>query len=163
MTDALCAENCVGRWYWKTGSLKNDDAVPWEEQSINTCPENFLWEENKTSILTVAPGVYELKCGLFSNKHKPHFDVMINGMKCISKFKKYAFDEGKEMPDSASKYGNKDYGSYYNHLWQENDESKNRITGNCATTFVNLPANSRIYVNYKGEDHAEGFLSMRKI
>ena len=61
ITEALCAENCVGRWYWKSGGLKNHNGVPWEEQNINTCPENFLWEENKTSILTVAPGLYEVR------------------------------------------------------------------------------------------------------
>ena len=81
LTESLCAENCLGRWYWKSGELKNDNSIPWEEQNINTCPENFLWEENKTSILTVSPGVYELKCALFSTKHKPVFDVMINGIK----------------------------------------------------------------------------------
>jgi len=84
VTEALCAENWVGRWYWKTGLLKNDNAIPWEEQNINTCPENYLWEENKTSILTVAPGLYELKCGLYSNKYRPYFDVLINGMNCLS-------------------------------------------------------------------------------
>jgi len=42
--------------------------VPWEVQSVNTCPENFLWDEDKTAILTVAPGLYELTLGFFSSK-----------------------------------------------------------------------------------------------
>jgi hypothetical protein len=30
INEILCAENCVARWLWKSGSLKNGFAVPWE-------------------------------------------------------------------------------------------------------------------------------------
>jgi hypothetical protein len=36
-------------------------AVPWEVQAINTCPDNFIWEANKTSLVSVAPGLYEVR------------------------------------------------------------------------------------------------------
>lgn len=36
INQALCAENCVARWIWKSGELKNGFAVPWEVESINT-------------------------------------------------------------------------------------------------------------------------------
>lgn len=68
INEALCAENCVARWLWKSGELQNGFAVPWEVQSVNTCPENFLWEEDKSAILTVAPGLYEINFGFFCNK-----------------------------------------------------------------------------------------------
>lgn len=42
--------------------------MPWEVQSVNTCPDNFLWEKEKTSILTVAPGLYEVMFGFFAKK-----------------------------------------------------------------------------------------------
>lgn len=42
--------------------------MPWEEQRVNTCPENFLWEEDKSIILTIAPGLYEVSLGFFSAK-----------------------------------------------------------------------------------------------
>ena len=60
INEILCAENCVARWLWKTGNLKNGFAVPWEVQSTNTCPENFLWEQEISSNMTVAPGLYEV-------------------------------------------------------------------------------------------------------
>jgi hypothetical protein len=44
VNEALCAENCVGRWIWKSGDLQQQNQVPWEVQAINTCPDNFLWE-----------------------------------------------------------------------------------------------------------------------
>ncbi|CAI2384761.1 unnamed protein product [Moneuplotes crassus] len=168
MMEALCSENCVGRWYWKSGNLKNDTCIPWEEQNINTCPENFLWEENKTSILTVSPGVYEINCALFSAKQKPKFDVMINGIKCISNSGGYKHEDeennSKINNESREKYSIKEtYSSFYNRTWYENDEGKNKIVGNGLSSFINLPANSRVYLNYLETDHAEGFLSMRKI
>jgi hypothetical protein len=30
INEALCAENCCGRWLWKSGELHNGYAVPWE-------------------------------------------------------------------------------------------------------------------------------------
>lgn len=56
--EALCAENCTARWIWKTGDLHSAGQIPWESQSINTCPENFLWEKNKSVVVLVAPGLY---------------------------------------------------------------------------------------------------------
>ena len=68
INEALCAENCSARWLWKSGELQNGFAIPWEIQTINTCPENFLWDEDKTMILTVAPGLYEINFGFYSAK-----------------------------------------------------------------------------------------------
>ena len=30
VNEALCAENCVGRWVWKSGDLQSPNLVPWE-------------------------------------------------------------------------------------------------------------------------------------
>jgi len=68
INEALCAENCSARWLWKSGELQNGFAIPWEIQTINTCPENFLWDEDKSMILTVAPGLYEVNFGFFCQK-----------------------------------------------------------------------------------------------
>ena len=29
INEALCAENCVARWIWKSGEVKSGYAVPW--------------------------------------------------------------------------------------------------------------------------------------
>ena len=73
INESLCTENILGRWAWKSGTqlsfqsflylkgeLKAGGTVPWEIQLSNTLPDNFLWEKDKTSILTVAPGLYEV-------------------------------------------------------------------------------------------------------
>jgi len=46
-------------------------------------PENFLWEEDKTLILTIAPGLYEITFGFYSNK-KPTIQVLVNGEAILS-------------------------------------------------------------------------------
>eukprot|EP00831_Metopus_contortus_P039857 TRINITY_DN31211_c0_g1_i1.p1 TRINITY_DN31211_c0_g1~~TRINITY_DN31211_c0_g1_i1.p1 ORF type:complete len:460 (-),score=93.52 TRINITY_DN31211_c0_g1_i1:3-1382(-) len=78
INEALCAENCVGRWIWKSGCLRSGFAIPWEIQSVNTCPDNFLWDKDKTSVLTVAPGLYEVTLGFFASK-KPAVQILVNG------------------------------------------------------------------------------------
>jgi hypothetical protein len=30
INEAICAENCVGRWIWKTGDLQHQNQIPWE-------------------------------------------------------------------------------------------------------------------------------------
>lgn len=67
VNEALCAQNCVGRWIWKSGEVKQA-LVPWEVQALNTCPDNFLWEKGKTSVVAVAPGLYEVSFGFYSKK-----------------------------------------------------------------------------------------------
>ena len=50
----------MARWTWKSGQLKAGSTVPWEIQVLNTLPDNFLWEKDKPSILTVAAGLYQV-------------------------------------------------------------------------------------------------------
>ena len=77
VNEALCAENCVGRWVWKSGDLHNQGLVPWEAQAINTCPDNFLWEKNKSTLILAAPGLYQISFGFYSKK-PPTVQVYVN-------------------------------------------------------------------------------------
>ena len=53
INETLCAETCTARWFWKSGNLSaNGCTIPWEQQQINTCPENFIWKEDQSMILT---------------------------------------------------------------------------------------------------------------
>lgn len=89
-------------------------------------------------------------------------------MKCLSKYKNIPSEGDGEYDadyanDSRERNTSKGYSSIYNQVWYEGDENKNRIMGHSLSSFINLPSNSRVYINYKGEDHAEGFLSLRKV
>lgn len=146
INQALCAENCVARWIWKSGDLKNGFAVPWEIESINTCPENFLWEQDKSSIMTVAPGLYEIIFGFYSNK-KPTIQLLVNGEPCFSAVNSASYvihhSSGKLKSSSKHKEGN--------------------IAGLTLIDFIALPARARISVSFSGESSAEGFLGLRKL
>jgi len=83
INDALCSENCVARWSWKSGQLKNGYAIPWESQSVNTAPDNFLWEKEKASVMVVTGGLYEINMGFYSDK-KPSVQLLINGEPVLS-------------------------------------------------------------------------------
>ncbi len=83
INEALCAENCLGRWIWKSSKLKSSTLVPWEIQAVNTCPDNFLWEKNQTSVIAVAPGLYEIALGFYA-KTKPTVQIHVNGEPVLS-------------------------------------------------------------------------------
>lgn len=83
INESLCSENIVGRWTWKSGELKGGASIPWESQVVNTLPDNFLWEKDKTSVLTVAAGLYELSFGFFAKK-KPTVQLLVNGEAVLS-------------------------------------------------------------------------------
>lgn len=147
INEALCAENCSARWLWKSGELVNGFAIPWEIQTINTCPENFLWDEDKSTVLTVAPGLYEVNFGFFSSK-QPTVQVLVNGEPILSAVNTSSYvihhsagklkQTGKTHPD-----GN--------------------LTGLTMLDFVALPARARVTLSYKGDSRCEGFLGLRKL
>ncbi len=146
INEILCAENCVARWLWKSGQLKHGFAVPWEVQSTNTCPENFLWEQENTSIMTVAPGLYEIMFGFFSKK-KPTVQLLVNGEACLSAVNSasYVIHHSSGKMKSSSKH------------------SAGNITGLTMVDFIALPAKARISVSFSGETDAEGFMGLRKL
>ena len=47
----------VARWIWKSGRTKAHGLVPWNVQSVNTDPENFRWERDKTFVRAGAPAI----------------------------------------------------------------------------------------------------------
>ena len=78
INDTLCSENCIGRWLWKSGINKNNYLIPWESQSVNTSPDNFIWEKDKTFIMVNEEGLYELNFGFYSDK-RPNIQIIVNG------------------------------------------------------------------------------------
>ena len=69
--ESLRSEHLLGRRIWKSGHTKGEKKlVPWNVQNINTNPENFTWEKDKTVIVTAAPVFYEVTFGFFT-KRKP--------------------------------------------------------------------------------------------
>lgn len=49
----LCADMSFGRWLWKSGKTKAGRSVPWNVQTINSDPDNYIWEQDKVWALGV--------------------------------------------------------------------------------------------------------------
>ena len=107
--------------------------MPWEVQSVNTCPENFLWDEDKSAILTVAPGLYEITLGFFCAK-KPTVQVLVNGETILTAVNSASFvihhGSGKLANGGRQVTGN--------------------MTGLTLLDFIALPARARITISYAG-------------
>ena len=135
INEALCGENCLARFIWKSGDLRGDGTIPWEVQSVNMCPDNFLWESDRPTIVTVVPGLYELLIGIFARK-PPGIRVLVNGETVLG------------IGDSER---------------QVTRHSAGNVAGTTAVEFLALPARARISLVYSGDVGGEGFLSLRKL
>jgi hypothetical protein len=65
INETLCAEFIVGRWMWHSGELRAGGLVPWEVEAANSVPDHYFWEKDKTSVLIIAAGVYEITAVAF--------------------------------------------------------------------------------------------------
>jgi len=72
INEALCSENCIARFSWQTGELDSSNGlyVKWDEQNVNTCPENFQWKAGHSYILVESPGLYEFSLAFFASTKK---------------------------------------------------------------------------------------------
>ena len=133
-------ENCTARWLWRSGALSpNGYAVPWEIQCVNTNPENFLWEEDKSVILTVAPGIYEISLGFFCQK-KPTVQVLVNGETILTAVNSASF----VIHHSSGKLTNGGRGV------------NGPLTGLTLIDYVSLPARARLSISYAGPNGGKG-------
>ena len=147
INEALCSENCTARWLWKSGKLKKGYQIPWEAQSINTCPENFLQHIGDPLIVTATPGLYEMKFGFYSDA-QPSIQVIVNGEVVISAVNSssYSIKHSQQGVKETIKY-----------------QMSGNMTGMTLVDFICLPANAQIYLTYSGEEQCEGFVSFKKL
>jgi hypothetical protein len=146
INEALCAENCVARWIWKSGQVRNGYAIPWEIQTVNTAPDNYLWEKEKTSVMVVSPGLYEISLGFYCNK-KPTVQLLINGEPVLSAVNSASY----VIHHSSGKL--KNVGKH----------SSGNITGLTLIDFIAIPERARLSISYSGEEGAEGFMGLKKL
>ena len=78
LNSMLLAANSVGRWICKSKEIEAGGAVAWDVQSINTAPDNLVWENRGNSVVVVAPGLYEVSFGFYCRKRQV-VQVLVNG------------------------------------------------------------------------------------
>ena len=136
LNEMLCSEHCVARWIWRSGEVRGALAIPWEVESVNTCPENYMWEVGSTSVVAVASGLYEITYAVFARK-KPNVEVLVNGQPIFIEFH----------------CAGKNWGRH----------ADGNIVAASVVDFVTLPPRARISMTYSGEPGAEGFIGLRKL
>ena len=71
-------EKASGIWKWVSSKLKNG-YIPLEIEYYNTMRDNFLWEEDRTSLMIINKGVYNIKVVIFTDELDTKITLVING------------------------------------------------------------------------------------
>ena len=137
INDIICNENQVGRWLWKSNKKKVGLAIPWDTQSINTAPDNYLWEKEKTGINIINGGIYQISLGLYFSNKKPQVQIIINNENAIN------------VKNNSNNDSNK-------------NNSMKKINSISYIDFILLKDNSKIMVSFN-EEQGFGFLGLKKL
>jgi hypothetical protein len=129
----------VGRWSWQSGDVKPGGLIPWESEAANTVPDYFFWEKDKTSILIISAGIYEVTVSVFSKSSI--IVILANG-------EQVNHNKGEENANSLNKRVKK--------------RKEKEVGSNSVREYLMLPNRSRISVSCAGEI-GEGFLNIRRI
>ena len=138
INDIICNENQIGRWLWKTGKMKGGFTIPWDTQKINTAPDNYIWEKDKSVINVINGGIYQINLGFyfsnftgFANK-KPQVQIIINSENAINVNSNNKINNNKKMNSLSF------------------------------SDFVILKDDSKIVVTFNGEEGL-GFIGLKKL
>ena len=135
INDIICNENQVGRWLWKKNKKKGL-AIPWDTQSVNTAPANYLWERDKTIINIINGGLYQISLGLYYYNKKPQIQIIINN-------------------DNVINVKN-------NYLNENKGNNFKKINSVSYIDFILLQDNSKIIITFNAEE-GFGFLGLKKL
>ena len=148
INDIICNENQVGRWLWKSNKNKNKLAIPWDIQSVNTAPDNYIWEKSGINIIVINGGIYQVSLGLYFNSNinkKIQVQIIVNSDNVIN----VKNNNLNNLNNNNDYYSNKG-----NNLKKMNSVSYN--------DFVLLKDNSKIIVTFNGEE-GFGFIGLKKL
>ena len=103
-----------------------------------------MWQEDKTVILTVAPGLYEITFGFYTAK-RPLVQVIVNGEPVITTV--------NQVSNTLSQSGK-----------VKSKQCMSNVGGLTGSEFLMLPARARISLNFSGKSNgADGFLGLKKL
>ncbi|KAI8616902.1 hypothetical protein BC830DRAFT_1116033 [Chytriomyces sp. MP71] len=139
------------QWLWTSGTLKLGSAVPWNLQTHNTDPENFIWESASHVIRILEPGLYEISFAFFDITWKPSVQVVVNGESVMSALNAPSYVVHHSSGFVRSGDGNVRPGT---------------VTGLSLIDFMSLPAKSTVAIHYHGskkEVVGHAFLGLRRL
>ena len=159
INETLCEENKLGKWGWTMGKLKNNYNIIWDIQSINTYPDNYILENDKSILLIKQGGIYEIIFGFYGYNKKPNIQILVNKEIILSNSNK----NNKSLYENGGHSLNMTNTGFYksNKNIAINGGFRN-ITGTTLIDYIYLENNSKLSLFYSG-DTAKGFLCIKKI
>ena len=158
INETLCEENKLGKWYWTMGKLKNNYNIIWDNQVINTFPDNYILENEKSIILIKYGGIYEIIFGFYGYNRKPNIQILVNNEVIISNL-----NNNKSLNENGLHSINTTNSGFFksNRNIAINGGFRN-ITGITLVDYIYLDNNSKLSVFYGG-DTGKGFVSLKQI
>ena len=159
INETLCEENKLGKWSWTMSKLKNNNRIIWDIQEINTFPDNYILENDKSVLLIKQKGIYEIIFGFYGYNKKPNIQILVNNDVIISnsnKNNKTLYENG----NSVLKTTNSEFFKG-NRNMAINGGFRN-ATGITFIDYINIENNSKLSVFYNG-DNGKGFFCIKKI
>ena len=158
INETLCEENKLGKWYWNMGKLKNNYNIIWDNQVINTFPDNYILENEKSIILIKYGGIYEIIFGFYGYNRKPNIQILVNNEVIISNL-----NNNKSLNENGLHSINTTNSGFFksNRNIAINGGFRN-ITGITLVDYIYLDNNSKLSVFYGG-DTGKGFVSLKQI
>ena len=84
INNIFLTENSTGIWKWVSTRL-NNGYIPLEIEYYNTMRDNYLWEEDRTSLMIVNKGVYNIKVVIFTKDTDIKVTLLVNGENVVTK------------------------------------------------------------------------------
>ena len=160
INETLCEENKLGKWSWTLGKLKNNNKIIWDIQEINTFPDNYILENEKSVLLVKQGGIYEIIFGFYGYDKKPNIQVIVNNEVVLS-------NSNKNNKSSLYENGNHVLNVTNSGFFKSNKNigingGFRNVTGITLTDYINMENNSKLSVFYNG-DNGKGFICIKKV
>ena len=159
INETLCEENKLGKWSWTMSKLKNNNRIIWDIQEINTFPDNYILENEKSVLLIKQKGIYEIIFGFYGYNKKPNIQILVNNDVIISNSNK----NNKTLYENGNSFLKTTNSEFYkgNRNMAINGGFRN-ATGITFIDYINIENNSKLSVFYNG-DNGKGFFCIKKI
>ena len=159
INETLCEENKLGKWSWTMSKLKNNNRIIWDIQEINTFPDNYILENEKSVLLIKQKGIYEIIFGFYGYNKKPNIQILVNNDVIISnsnKNNKTLYENGNSvLKTTNSEFFKGNRNMAINGGFRD-------ATGITFIDYINIENNSKLSVFYNG-DNGKGFFCIKKI
>lgn len=116
--------------------------ISWDKESINTLPENFIYNQSDLTFKIASSGIYKIEMGFYAKK-KPAIQIIINGKTIVSAVNSSSY----VVHHSSGKL---------------KDIINSEVAGLTYYDYYTLQENTRLAISYSGEV-GHGFFGIQRL